>query len=448
MAITSITKKYLLGAIALILVMGLSMIAMTETVLRAKLEIKLQKRGVAIARSIARSGVNLLLEKQYVNLALLARDFRKSEEDIDYVFFVNAAGAVVAHTFSNGFPVALQNQAKGRPPTAMVIRRFTSDRGRFSDILIPIVGGRAGAVHVGVSVASVTRDIDEIDRLIVLAVIGLMLFGAALSLPVSRSLTRSIHRLAAAAEAVKQGDLRARAPVYANDEVGSLAAVFNEMVESRRQAEAILAAKEKRLRDITASLGEGVMVLDGQGHLVFMNPEAEDLLGWREAELQDRDIHELTHGRKADGSPYPAEECPNFRVLATGERATVDDEFFVRKDGTRFPVSYITTPIVEEGAIRHVVVAFRDSTLAKQREAERERVLAAYRDALENINTLQGLLPICSSCKRIRDEEGNWSAIEEYVREHTDAEFSHGLCPDCAQKLYPEYYRGKKRSGK
>jgi len=60
--------------------------------------------------------------------------------------------------------------------------------------------------------------------------------------------------------------------------------------------------------------------------------------------------------------------------------------------------------------------------------------------ALDNVKTLRGLLPICSSCKKIRDDSGYWNQIELYVRDHSDADFSHGICPDCAKELYPELY--------
>ena len=60
------------------------------------------------------------------------------------------------------------------------------------------------------------------------------------------------------------------------------------------------------------------------------------------------------------------------------------------------------------------------------------------KSALEEVKTLSGLLPICSSCKKIRDDNGYWNQLETYIRDHSEADFSHGLCPDCAEKLYPE----------
>lgn len=73
----------------------------------------------------------------------------------------------------------------------------------------------------------------------------------------------------------------------------------------------------------------------------------------------------------------------------------------------------------------------------KRSEEEREKLIIELRAAMENVKTLSGLLPICASCKKVRDDKGYWNQIDAYISEHSDAEVSHGLCPDCAQKLYP-----------
>jgi hypothetical protein len=76
---------------------------------------------------------------------------------------------------------------------------------------------------------------------------------------------------------------------------------------------------------------------------------------------------------------------------------------------------------------------------ARQRaEAERERLIAELQEALANVKTLRGLIPICASCKKIRDDQGYWTQLETYLQKHSDAEFSHGLCLDCMRKMYPD----------
>ena len=78
---------------------------------------------------------------------------------------------------------------------------------------------------------------------------------------------------------------------------------------------------------------------------------------------------------------------------------------------------------------------------------EQTRLIGQLREAMGSIQTLRGFLPICSSCKKIRDDKGYWNQIEAYIRDHSEAEFSHGICPDCARNLYPEYF-GKTAEGK
>lgn len=80
-------------------------------------------------------------------------------------------------------------------------------------------------------------------------------------------------------------------------------------------------------------------------------------------------------------------------------------------------------------------------TIAEQ-QREKDGLIAQLRDALEQVRTLRGILPICSSCKKVRDSEGQWETVEVYVGRHTEAEFSHGLCPDCLVRLYPAYAPG------
>jgi hypothetical protein len=67
--------------------------------------------------------------------------------------------------------------------------------------------------------------------------------------------------------------------------------------------------------------------------------------------------------------------------------------------------------------------------------------ISRLKQALQNVKTLTGLLPICANCKNIRDDEGYWQQIEEYIMDHSEADFTHGICNKCVEKLYPEYYQ-------
>ena len=141
----------------------------------------------------------------------------------------------------------------------------------------------------------------------------------------------------------------------------------------RGLAEKALIGSEKKLRAITSSLTEGIYVVNQHGNVVFMNPEAEHLLGWTNAELINKNVHEIIHCRKSDNSSLPVEDCGILNVIKTGASFVSTDEIFIRKNGTDFPVYVVSSPIMEEGKVVAVVTAFRDITENKMMaEALRE----------------------------------------------------------------------------
>jgi hypothetical protein len=84
------------------------------------------------------------------------------------------------------------------------------------------------------------------------------------------------------------------------------------------------------------------------------------------------------------------------------------------------------------------LVINRQSQEIRQQNEKKEELISDLRDALAEVKQRSGLLPICASCKKIRDDKGYWNQIEGYIQDHSDAQFSHSVCPDCAKKLYPD----------
>lgn len=164
---------------------------------------------------------------------------------------------------------------------------------------------------------------------------------------------------------------------------GIYIATIQEPFEARQQAEKALQQSERRLRAITASLGEGVVVLNREQKAVFLNEEAVRLLGYRKEELLGQNMHEKIHYRKIDGSPFPAEECPIRNTVETKQTIRVEEDYFIRKDDTMLPVSYVAAPMMEEGELAGVVVAFQDITERKQYHEKIK--YQAYHDALTGL---------------------------------------------------------------
>ncbi len=139
-------------------------------------------------------------------------------------------------------------------------------------------------------------------------------------------------------------------------------------IDERKQAE----QKIERLRIekelLLNSAGEGIFGLDSDGNHTFVNPVAAEMLGYAIEELLNKHSHAMCHHTKADGSPYPEDECPIYKAFKDGSVHHVRDEVFWRKDHSSFPVAYTSTPIKEDGKLVGAVVTFRDITERKRAE--------------------------------------------------------------------------------
>jgi PAS domain S-box-containing protein len=157
------------------------------------------------------------------------------------------------------------------------------------------------------------------------------------------------------------------------------------------------------------------------------------MLGYAAQEIPALTIYDvLEHGRAGADLDLSSVLKNRQAALALGERR------FVRKDNSLVDVDVNASLITREARPVICLVA-HDITERKQAERQRESLVAELQEALSQVKTLSGLLPICASCKKIRDDQGDWHSIESYIRERSDAEFTHGLCPDCMRKLYPQY---------
>lgn len=127
------------------------------------------------------------------------------------------------------------------------------------------------------------------------------------------------------------------------------------------------------------------------------------------------------------------DECPTPVVILTA----YETSDLVHQASTAGVGAYLVKPPDAHEMERAIIIAmarFGDMI-------ELRRLNSELKDALDSIRTLSGLIPICASCKKIRDDAGFWHEVEVYVRDHTQAQFSHGVCPDCARRLYPAYFK-------
>ena len=186
---------------------------------------------------------------------------------------------------------------------------------------------------------------------------------------------------------------------------------------------------------ILDGLGDPVLVVDRSFRVVYINAAGRKRYGSPELGGEAAYCHSMLHGLQRPCFEA-GESCPVCAVFETGAPSRAIHSH-VGTDGAFAPEEIITAPLRDgEGRVAFVVETVRGAAelLASKEVVEHMRA---------ELDLLRGILPTCAGCKRIRTEDGEWQEIEAYVAEHSGAEFSHGLCPACVDRLYPEFH-GKK----
>jgi PAS domain-containing protein len=147
--------------------------------------------------------------------------------------------------------------------------------------------------------------------------------------------------------------------------------------------------------------------------------------------------YDITHHRQEPCCLTDA-KCPLKETVLEG-RTSHAEHRHVLPDESEIFVDIITSPVMDEkGKVIQVVHIARNITDRKKAEKEKEKLVMELQTAIEEIKTLKGIIPICMHCKGIRDDKGSWHKLEKFIMEHSEAQFSHGICEECLKKYYPE----------
>lgn len=298
--------------------------------------------------------------------------------------------------------------------------------------------------------SAVTAAVAELDRSVLLrreggleAAVQALLRGTAEStMDSARAALAALavtqeHLLTERAQRVRVGAARERATVtlllvLALGVLGGAFALGWRDSAARRRAEAELTASREMLRLILDTVPQRIFWKDlNSVYLGCNRPFAEDsglhdpaeLIGKNDDEMSWRDTAEL----------YRADDRA---VMATGEPKLAFEEPGTRRDGTVLTLRTSKVPLRDaEGRVVGVLGTYEDITHQVRMQHELERTVAELQDALRHVSQLSGLLPVCAWCRRIVDENGQWHQLEVFIRDHSAADFSHTICPECAAKL-------------
>ena len=228
-------------------------------------------------------------------------------------------------------------------------------------------------------------------------------------------------------------------PLHTNSDSLRGIMLITEDISERKLAELKLRdalTEAQRFREALDNVSAYVYMKDPQSRYVYANRPTLKLFGCSAEELLGCD----------DAKFFPPDTVKRLREvdLRVFDGEQTAEEIDVAAGGVGRRVYWeIKTPIYADSdrkTIWGLLGISTDITERKRAGEEREKLIADLREALAKVKTLSGLLPICSHCKKIRDDKGYWKQLEIYISDHSEAEFSHGICPDCIKKLYPEYY--------
>lgn len=187
------------------------------------------------------------------------------------------------------------------------------------------------------------------------------------------------------------------------------------------------AAEEDRFFTISIDM---LCVLDFTGTFKRLNPAWERTLGFTREELMSRPFIEFVHPDDRERTL-----AQNARVRGGGQALAFENRYLC-KDGSYRWLLWNAAP--DTGG-QVIYSAARDITASKRAEEERERLVRELQAALAEVNTLRAILPICSYCRKVRDDENYWHTVEGYIAHHTTTRFSHGICPSCmATEVEPQ----------
>ena len=202
-------------------------------------------------------------------------------------------------------------------------------------------------------------------------------------------------------------------------------------ITERKRAEEALRASEERYRSLASSI-DSMYLVDKDCRYMFVNEQCrrrygiplKDIIGKRY-----NDFH--SEGNSEKFAKIVKDVFETGKAIQMEHLSERDKSFFLRT---------FSPAMDQEGkSIAAVTIVSKDITERKRAEEALEEERRQLRQALDEVRTLRGIVPICANCKKIRDDEGYWNQVEKYVSDHTEAKFSHGICPDCIKIVYPEY---------
>jgi PAS domain S-box-containing protein len=425
----SVRSKVLLSGVVIVLLICLfNAVYYPQRQKRAAME-GMRERARNTAGMLALS-TGIGLELNHLEAVTAAFAWARSDSSLVYIVVMDSAGTVFASYNPQHIPVAA--------PRALGTAVAREDADRLVAVApIRVQRRDYGTLVLGLSLDGLHAQIAR-DRLTALVVsIATLAVGAALSLVFAGRIAAPIVLLRRAADQISHGQYDVTIPRGGGDEVGALSAAFSTMADTVRASIARLAAQTDDLREREQRLAEAQAI----AHVGSWEWDiATGAVTWSDEQCR---LFGIPVGSPASYEGFVARVHPDDRdrvqgIIAQGLAGRRTEEYewrLVRSDGTIRHMQTVSV-VVTDAAAKPVRMAGTSVDITDRKTAEENQttLLRGLQTALAEVKTLRGLIKICANCKRVLTDRGGWEQFESYVRGHSDVEFSHGICPDCARK--------------
>ncbi len=221
----------MLSIVILLMLSGLTTVLITRVFLLKLLKTEFRHKGLSAARTLAASSVVDVLTQNSSRLNQLVRNEKQLDEDIAYIFILDSANRILAHTFDKGFPIELAKVNKLKANQSDNLQLLDTRMGLIYDIVVPILSGKniLGQARLGILENNIHQSIMKIDLSLITATLLFMFMGIFLADKISALITEPISKLVQATQSIRKGDFSVKIDIFTKDEIGALALAFNEM---------------------------------------------------------------------------------------------------------------------------------------------------------------------------------------------------------------------------